>query len=158
MGLLSDTANLDFTAIPYYGEETQLENNWSGSRGRGLTSILTVLAQDPDSGIITYGDTTVRHKNKSQVVLEFLDFYTEDAQGDIKYLVFDSGFTAYQNLARLDPKVKFLTIRRRGARIVESLNQLPAEAWKKVRVADSTGKGRSIRVNDSTIAPMALIT
>lgn len=153
MGLLSDTANLDFTAIPYYGEETQLENNWSGSRGRGLTSILTVLAQDPDSGIITYGDTTVRHKNKSQVVLEFLDFYTEDAQGDIKYLVFDSGFTAYQNLARLDPKVKFLTIRRRGARIVESLNQLPTEAWKKVRVADSTGKGRSIRVNDSTIAP-----
>lgn len=152
-GLLSDTANLDFTAVPYFGDDSHLENHWSGSRGRGLASVLAVLAADPDSGIITYGDTTVRHKNKSQVVLEFLDFYTEGGNGEIKYLVFDSRFTTYENLARLDPYVKFLTIRRRGARIVEELDTLPASAWRNLRVADASGKGRTLRVHDSTIAP-----
>lgn len=152
-GLLSDTTNLDFTAIPYFGDDSHLENNWSGSRGKGLASVLAVLAADPDSGIITYGDTNVRHKNKSQVVLEFLDFYTEGDKGNIRYLVFDSRFTTYENLARLDPHVKFLTIRRRGAQIVAKLDKLPASAWKKVRVADSSGKGRTLSVNDSSIAP-----
>ncbi len=74
-GLLSDTANLDFTTIPYWGNSSHLENNWSGTRNKGLASMLAVLAQDPDSGIITYGDTNIRHKDKSDVVIEFLDFY-----------------------------------------------------------------------------------
>src|SRR5690606_24472150 len=39
MGLLSDTANLDFTTIPYWGEGDHLENNWSGKRGKALSSI-----------------------------------------------------------------------------------------------------------------------
>ncbi len=152
-GLLSDTSNLDFTSIPYYGDDSHLENNWSGNRNKSLASILTLLAGDPDSGIITYGDTTVRHSNQSQVVLEFLDFYQEGGAKDIRYLVFDSRFTTYENLARLDPDVKFLTIRRRGKRIVENLDRLPASAWKKVRIPDSSGKGRTIWVNDSCIAP-----
>lgn len=33
-GLLDDTANLDFTTIPYWGDDSHLENNWSGKRGR----------------------------------------------------------------------------------------------------------------------------
>ena len=44
-GLLSDTANLDFTTIPYWGEGNHLEKNWSGTRHLALTSILAVLAQ-----------------------------------------------------------------------------------------------------------------
>ncbi|MCP5038183.1 MAG: hypothetical protein GY945_11365, partial [Rhodobacteraceae bacterium] len=31
-GLLSDTANLDFVTIPYWGDDARLENNWSGTR------------------------------------------------------------------------------------------------------------------------------
>jgi transposase len=30
-GLLSDTSNLDFTTIPYWGDSQHLENNWSGN-------------------------------------------------------------------------------------------------------------------------------
>ena len=30
--LLGDTSNLDFTTIPYWGEDTHLENNWSGKK------------------------------------------------------------------------------------------------------------------------------
>jgi hypothetical protein len=69
-GLLSDTANLDFTAIPYWGDDDPFENNWSGKRAKALISIQAALAQDPDTGILCYGDTTVKHDNQDDVVLE----------------------------------------------------------------------------------------
>jgi hypothetical protein len=150
-GLLSDTSNIDFTTIPYWGDDSHLENNWSGTRNKALASISAVLAQDPDSGIITYGDTNIRHDQKNDVAVEFLDFYNSNGKENLKYLVFDSKFTTYENLAKLGNDVKFLTIRRRGKKIVEELNQIPASSWKKVRVAMANGKGRNLRVNDEKI-------
>jgi hypothetical protein len=95
-GLLSDTGNLDFTAIPYWGEEDCFENNWSGKRSKALPSILAAIAHDPDTGIICYGDTTIRHNNSDQIIIEFLDFYSENYSKEIKYLTFDSKFTTYE--------------------------------------------------------------
>ena len=103
-GLLSDTANLDFTAIPYWGDEDPFENNWSGKRSKALISIQAALSQDPDTGIISYGDTTVKHDNQDDVVLEFLDFYREGAGRKVEYLVFDSRFTTLENLGRINGK------------------------------------------------------
>jgi transposase len=68
--LLSDTSNLDFTTIPYWGDDDHLENNWSGKRGKALSSMLAVLAHDPDTGIINYGNTNVMHSRESDEVLE----------------------------------------------------------------------------------------
>lgn len=150
-GLLSDTTNLDFTTIPYWGDDSHLQNNWSGKRNKALSSILAVLAQDPDSGIITYGDTTIRHDQESDVCLEFLDFYKKDGNGDLKYLIFDSKFTTYENLAKLSKDIKFITIRRRGKNIVDKLNQRPPSAWKKVRVPAADGKGRTLKIIDEKI-------
>ena len=45
--------------------EDHLENNWSGKRRQSLASMLAILAQDSDSGIIDYGDTGVLHKNQN---------------------------------------------------------------------------------------------
>lgn len=150
-GLLSDTSNIDFTTIPYWGDDSHLENNWSGTRNKALASISAVLAQDPDSGIITYGDTNIRHKQKNEVAIEFLDFYNTNGDRNLKYLVFDSKLTTYANLAKLGNKIKFLTIRRRGKKIVEGLNQKPSSSWKRVRVTMANGKGRNLKVNDETI-------
>lgn len=151
--LLSDTSNLDFTTIPYWGQEDPLENNWSGKRGKALTSMLAVLAQDSDSGLIDYGDTTVMHKNQDAVVLEFLDFYRDEKKTTpLQYLVFDSKFTNYENLSRLDDnRVKFITIRRRGKGIVESIDNLPSEQWKTIRVECAGNKKRALKINDSII-------
>ena len=151
-GLLGDTANLDFTAIPYWGDGDHLENNWSGKRGKALESMLAVLAHDPDSGIIDYGDTNVLHENESKVVLEYLDFYREQGSDDLKYLVFDSKFTNYQNLNRLNQqKVLFITIRRRGKNMVERLNQIPARDWKVKRVEMAGNKHRTLRVYEEKV-------
>jgi len=150
-GLFSDTANIDFTTIPYWGDDSHLENNWSGTRNKALASISAVIAQDPDSGIVTYGDTNIRHENKNDIAIEFLDFYSSKGGNDLKYLVFDSKFTTYENLAKLGNDIKFLTIRRRGKIIVEELNQKPSSSWKKIRVIMAHGKGRNLRVNDERI-------
>jgi len=153
-GLLSDTSNLDFTTIPYWGDSSHLENNWSGKRNKALSSMLAVLAQDPDSGIIDYGDVDIMHKNESAVVLEYLDFYRQTARGnqDLKYLIFDSKFTNYQNLSRLDDeRIKFITIRRRGKKITEEINNIPGAKWKRIRVESSGLKKRTIRVYDDAI-------
>ncbi|NET38922.1 MAG: transposase [Cyanothece sp. SIO1E1] len=149
--LLSDTANLDFVTIPYWGQAPHLENNWSSNRNQSLSSILAVLAQDPDTGIITYGDTNIRHSHKGQVVLEFLDFYSSHGQDNLKYLVFDSQFTTYQNLKQLDEApnpIKFITIRKRGKQLLADLNALPSAAWKRVRVSAADGKGRYLKVHE----------
>lgn len=153
-GLLGDTANLDFVTVPYWGDDAHLENNWSGKRRQSLASMLSVLAQDPDSGIIDYSDSDVKHKNEHLVVLEFLDFYKNNNPNgdDLKYLIFDSKFTNYQNLKKLDNQgIKFVTIRRRGKNLVEKINNFPNTMWKRVRVMNADGKGRTLRINDQNM-------
>ena len=127
-----------------------MENNWSGKRGKALASMLAVLAGNPDSGIIDYGDTTIMHKNHDAVVLEYLDFYKKSNKGkadDLKYLVFDSKFTNYENLGKLDSKqVKFITIRRRGKKIIQEIDQIPKENWRIVRVGCAVEKTISEKI------------
>lgn len=153
--LLGDTSNLDFTTIPYWGESDHLENNWSGKRGKAMASMLAILAHDPDTGIINYGHANVMHKDESAEVLEFLDFYktgTPLQDSRLKYLVFDSKFTNYQNLKTLDTQnVKFITIRRRGKNIIDRLEQVPEENKKKIRVEMAGNKKRSLKVLDEEI-------
>jgi hypothetical protein len=151
-GLLSDTCNLDFTTIPYWGDDSHLENNWSGKRNKALSSMLAVLAQDPDSGILDYGHSDVQHKNEPAVVLEYLDFYRETPGGkqDLHYLVFDSRFTNYENLSKLDEAdVKFITIRRRGKKILEQIAD--NDVYKTIRVEASGFTKRTLKVRDEHI-------
>jgi hypothetical protein len=148
-GLLSDSANLDFVSVPYWGNSQHLENNWSGIRGKALPSLLTALVQDPESGIITYGNTDVKKDSKDDTVIEFLDFYKSSGKEDLKYLVFDSKFTTYKNLKKLDDNgILFLTIRRRGKKIVDELDALSTKEWKKVRVPTENNKTRELKVYD----------
>lgn len=150
--LLSDTANLDFVAVPYWGDDAHLENNWSGTRHQALSSILAAIAHDPDTGIMTYGDAGVRHENSSNVIIEFLDFYKKSAGADLKYLVFDSKFTVYENLRKLDDNnVKFITIRRRGKKILQEINAVDPKTWTLEKVETSNGKTRNLKVLEQTI-------
>jgi hypothetical protein len=151
-GLLNDTANLDFTTIPYWGNADHLENNWSGKRTKALQSMLAVLAHDPDSGIIDYGNANVLHKNESAVVLEYLDFYTLHNKQNLKYLIFDSKFTNYQNLNQLNQKeIKFITIRRKGKNMVDRLDKIPANQWKIKRIETGDNKSRNLKVFEEEV-------
>jgi len=152
-GLLSDTCNMDFTTVPYWGESDHLENNWSGKRNKALASMLTVLAQNPENGIIDYGNSDKRHANQSESVMEYLDFYKDPqikGASPLKYLVFDSKFSNYENLSALDDKgIKFITIRRRGKQILEQI--AGHKDFKTVRVEASGMKKRTLKVLDQII-------
>ena len=154
-GLLEDTANLDFTTIPYWGDDSHLENNWSGKRGKALGSMLAVLAHDPESGVIDYGSANVLHKDESAVVLEFLAFYregNEEKDNKLRYIIFDSKFTNYENLKKLDQdSIKFITIRRRGKQILDRIAKLPASGWKNVNVECAGNKHRTLHVYDEMV-------
>ena len=154
-GLLEDTANLDFTTIPYWGNDSHLENNWSGKRGKALGSMLAVLAHDPDSGLIDYGSANVLQKDESAVVLEFLDFYKEGSKkkdNKLRYIIFDSKFTNYENLRKLDQgKIKFITIRRRGKLILDRIANLPTQGWKNIKVECAGNKHRTLKVYDEMV-------
>jgi predicted DNA-binding protein YlxM (UPF0122 family) len=150
-GLLSDTANLDFTAIPYWGDEDPFENNWSGKRSKALISIQAALAQDPDTGILCYGDTTVKHDNQDDVVLEFMDFYHKATGKKINYLVFDSKFTTLSNLGRINSEgIKFITIQRKSKYLNEKVAQIPDAQWKSVKIEKANHKSRTAVFTEST--------
>ena len=150
-GLLGGAQNLDFSAIPHWGDDTGLENNWSGKRRQALASLQALLAQAPESGIITWAHAGVRHGTADGEVLRFLDFWRESGGPDPQYLVFDSRLTTYGKLAALDAGgVKFLTIRRRGKLLVEALDALPADRWTRLRVKASGGT-RSLLVHEDEV-------
>ena len=152
--LLGDTSNLDFTTIPYWGNNEHLENNWSGKRTKALPSMLAVLAHDPDTGIINYGNTNVVHKDESNEVLSFLDFYhsATSTNNKLRYIVFDSKFTNYQNLNKLDKEgIRFITIRRRGKKLIDEINQIPAKEKKSIRVEMAGNKKRTLKVYEQEV-------
>jgi len=150
LGLWSDTANLDFTAIPYWGDEDPFENNWSGKRSKALISIQAALAQDPDTGLLCYGDTTVKHDNQNDVVIEFIDFYRDCAGKNVAYLVFDSKFTTFGNLGRINAKgIKFITVQRKSKHLNEAIERIKDSEWKAARIEKANNKSRTVSYCES---------
>lgn len=109
--------NLDFKAIPHWGEASILEKNWSGSRTKTIKSLLSLIVQDPSIGFLSYTNAEIKHRNQNEAVIDFVDFWKEGRGIAPKMLVFDSKFTTYKNLSKLNESkesIKFLTLRRRG--------------------------------------------
>jgi hypothetical protein len=143
--------NLDFKAIPHWGEASVLEKNWSGTRSRGIKSLLSLIVQDPSTGYVSYTDAEIKHRNQNEAVLEFIDFWKQGRGVGPKVLIFDSKFTTYKNLNllnRSDPQIKFLTLRRRGKKLIDQVAKIPESQWQKVSVERAHGNSQMVRVND----------
>jgi hypothetical protein len=141
--------------MPYWGSEESFENNWSGKRSKALPSLSAAIAHDPQTGIVCYGDTTVKHANSNEVVIQFLDFYSEDKSKKVDYLVCDSKFTTYHHLGQLDSNgIKFITIQRKGKKLNEQIKSLAKTEWKLTRVEKANNKHRTVYYH-STITKLA---
>jgi hypothetical protein len=142
--------NLDFKAIPHWGDASVLENNWSGMRRQGIKSLLALLVQDPATGLLPYADAGVRHRNENDAVLEFVDFWKEGRGAPPKLLIFDARFTTYENLSKLNQDgIKFLTLRRRGKELVKKAQALPDDKWVRITFEQDNRKRRTVRVHES---------
>jgi hypothetical protein len=145
--------NLDFKAIPHWGDASVLENNWSGMRHQGIKSLLALLVQDPATGLLSYADAGIRHRNESGAILEFVDFWKEGRGTAPKLLIFDARFTTYENLSKLNQDgIKFLTLRRRGKELVHKTQAWPDSEWATVTFEQDNRKRKTLRVHDSRVA------
>lgn len=131
----SDTINLDFHAVPHWGDESVLDKHWVGTRNKGLKSALTLFAQDCTSKLILYADADIRRREADDQVLDFVRFWRKIAKSVAPTLVFDSRFTTAVQLARLNQqRIRFITLRRRGAKLIRNALAQPHSAWVQVTI------------------------
>jgi hypothetical protein len=83
--------------------------------------------------------------------LEFLAYWKRINRGPDPTLVFDSRFTTYENLSALNAQdIRFITLRRRGKRLVEQVKTL--KPWNKIHLNTVKRKYPNPLVHESTIS------
>ena len=142
--------NIDFHSIPFFGESDDFENNYVPVRGKAMKSALTFLVQDQESTIFCYSDGDVKGEDKDNKVLEFVSFWEDVTGKKPEYLIFDSKVMKYEKLLVLDRElnVKFVTLRRRGSRLIEGVKKISDDDWRRVHLKNVRRKYRNLRVAD----------
>jgi len=139
--------NLDFKAIPHWGDESILEKHWCGARGKAMKSILSLIVQNPTSGLISYTNADIQSEN--DCVLEFVDFWKEGKGQSPKMLIFDSKFTTYSHLNKLNQDdIKFITLRRRGKKLIDQVDHISDEQWQTLYIERTKGKKQKVSLYD----------
>ncbi|MBC8457837.1 MAG: transposase [Deltaproteobacteria bacterium] len=145
--------NLDFHSVPHFGDESVLENHWVPTRNKAMKSALTFFVQDAQSRVFCYANADLKRDEKSDEILAFVDFWTKTAGVPPKYLIFDSKLTTYQNLNVLNQRgILFLTIRKRGKKMLAEMSAVPEEKWKSVRLDAQRRRYKRPKVYESTIS------
>lgn len=144
--------NLDFHTIPHFGENPSLENQWITTRNRSMRGALTFFAQDAETEMISYTKADIHRSQSSDEILNFISYWI-DIKGVLdETLVFDSRVTNYTNLSKMDGDgVKFITLRRRGKKLIENAWNIPASEWETVTVDIPKRKFPTFRCRDKEI-------
>jgi len=143
--------NLDFHTVPHYGDESVLEEHWAGARGKRMKGALTLFAQDAQTKLILYTAADIQREEADEQVLAFLSFWRRVRRGVKPTLIFDAKFTTYENLSKLNRRgVKFITLRRRGHKLVGGVDQI--EPWQRITIPHDKRKYPNPQVHDSRIA------
>jgi len=148
----SDYINLDFHSIPHYGEKSEMEKIRCGARGKTMKGANTVFAQDSQSNTILYTRADILRNEEAAEVKKFVVFW-KNINGKVnETLVFDCKFTAYKILDELeDDKIKFITLRRRYARLIKETIDLPEKEWNKVYISIPKRKYKHVSVHESKV-------
>jgi len=142
--------NLDFHTVPHFGDQSVLERHWAGARGKVMKGALTLFAQDADSKLLLYTQADIQRAESDDQVLQFVDFWSKMHRGVMPTLIFDSRFTTYANLSKLNADgIKFITLRRRGSRLVASVQGITQ--WKRIHIPHGKRKYPNPLVHESTV-------
>lgn len=148
----SDTINLDFHTIPHYGDESVLQTHWVPTRGKRLKGALTLFAQDCESTLFHYAQADILRSEASEQIVAFVKFWKKVHGGLTSTLVFDSKLTSYGHLNILNEmQVQFITLRRRGRKLLADVEQIPHGHWKKIHLDIPKRKYKSPFVFESLI-------
>lgn len=146
------TINLDFHSIPHYGERSQMDNNWIGSKHKSMKSALTFFAQDGDSRMLLYENADIQRKEAADEIMNFVDYWFRFKGILDQTLVFDSKLTTYEKLEEPDKLgVKFITLRRRGEKMIEDAEQVPVENRTPVDLKKPKRKHNEFKITEKEI-------
>lgn len=127
--------NLDFHAIPYFGQDEFVERHYLSKRSRSQKSILVFLAQESDSQVVCYSCADVPKQRQPDQVLRFVEFWRQQTGRCPEELVFDSKLTTFANLSRLNELgITFMTLRRRSTGLLRQVVNTPRSAWRSVHL------------------------
>ena len=142
--------NLDFHTLQHFGEESVLEKHWAGARNKVVKGALTLFAQDAESKLMLYTTPDILRAESDDQVLKFLSYWRKIRRGVEPTFIFDSRFTTYPKLSKLNAaNVKFITLRRRGDKLIGGVDAI--EEWKRVHVPHAKRKFPNPLVHESTI-------
>ncbi len=115
-----------------------------------MKAALALFAQDAEAKLILYTATDIRRDESDDQALAFLSFWKRVRRGVKPTLVFDSKFTTYTKLSELNAHgVLFITLRRRGTKMLERLEELGD--WKRIHVPHAKRKYPNPQIHESTI-------
>jgi transposase len=145
-----ESFNLDFHAIMSYGEDQILEEHYVPRRSQRTRAVLTFFAQDGRHATLCYANTDINKAEQAHEIIRFCEFWQASSGQQPGLLVFDSTLTTHAELAELDDRgIGFITLRRRGATLMDQVAKLPADAWAPVRL-ERPGKHRDVTVAEMT--------
>ena len=143
--------NCDFHPIPHWGEESQLERHWVPTRGKNMKSVLSFFAQDLDTTYLCYSNAQLSREDASDEILNFVSFYRTSHGTYPECLVFDSKLTTYKNLNVLnkDFHIKFVTLRKRGKKLLERIENI--HNWKKIKIDKLSRKYKLLKIHEEVV-------
>jgi hypothetical protein len=144
--------NLDFHAIPYRGEQAELENHYLPRRGKAGPSVLGFFAQEQKSQVLCYANANLLRAEQAGEMLRFVDFWKGVTGHDPHWLCFDSKLTTYAELCKLNQRdISFITIRKHGSAIDRRLQSVPKDDWSGTHLDIPKRLHKNIRYLDQTI-------
>ena len=146
------TINLDFHSIPHFGEESEMERVWCGTRGKTLKGANCFFAQDGESDSLLYTRADIKRSESSEEIKRFVDYWIGIKGVVEETLVFDSKLTKYEILGELaTANIKFITLRTRSKRLIEETLKIPEKDWQKVYLPIPKRKYKHVTVYENKV-------
>ena len=147
-----ESFDLDFHTIPFHGEDALIEKHYVSKRSRRQKGVLAFLAQDATRRVFCYANAQVRKADQNDEILRFVEFWKERTGKLPAELIFDSKLTTYANLNRLNQMgVRFMTLRRRTAKLLAEIRNEPISAWRRIELEAVSRAYRTPKILDRKI-------
>lgn len=145
--------DLDFHTIPFQGSDPIVEKHYVTNRSRRQKGILAFLVEDVEQRAFCYANAEIRKEDQNDEILRFVEFWKKRTGRLPEELVFDSKLTTYANLNELNSMgIRFITLRRRGPKLMETIRAEPRSAWRKIELENVTRQYRTPRILDQQVS------
>jgi hypothetical protein len=105
------------------------------------------------SRLLCYSDATIARDQAAGQLLKFVEFCRSILGADPAWVYFDSRFTTYAEMSRLNArgKTSFITIRRRGCRTLRGLDDRPSSEWRRAVIDTPKRRHQHIRYLEEAV-------